>query len=305
MQHLTTAPFASVHVGDPAVAAFLLDKDVKPHTRAAYRSALDAFLARVPAGQAVTPELVRQYRDELLASGNYSPLSVASYLSAVRTFFSWAVVHGLAHANPAAEVKAPKAEKKFRRDVIPAPLARVVLDAATDTRARLIAELMLRAGLRGCEVVRANLGDRQVKQGRDILNVQGKGRDGKDKFVVLAPQVVAAWDAYLQDRGPVKAADPLFVGARGSKAGARLTTRTVRTIVNELLVAAKVKEKTVTTHSLRHTCAVELLRAGASWTDVQGVLRHASVDTTAIYGAYAADEVRLRQPAELLLANTF
>lgn len=300
MQHLP----AAAHVEAPLFDAFLASKDLTPHTREAYRSSLRHFVRSLTPGAPVTPSVVMGYRDELLASGEFSPLSVGTYLSAVRVFFTWANSNGYT-SNPAAGIRGPRVRKAFRRSPISAANAGKVLASGTSPRQRLMLELMLRAGLRGCELVRANVGDRATKDGKDILFVQGKGRTDKEEFVVLSHKVVEAWDAYLLERGPVKPSEPLFVSQRGSKAGQRLTTRAVRNAVNEALHSAKVKEKKVTPHSLRHTCAVELRRAGASLAEVQAVLRHRSSDTTAIYTAWAEDEARLQAPAELLLENAF
>jgi len=43
-------------------------------------------------------------------------------------------------------------------------------------------------------------------------------------------------------------------------------------------------------HALRHTCANELLRSGATIADVQRLLGHASIKTTSIY--LSSDEQR-------------
>jgi len=288
---------------EPLLAAFLEQKDLLPRTREAYRSSLAHFVRSLPPGGAVTPAVVQAYREGLLAQG-FSPLSVGTYLSAVRVFFAWANANGYG-ANPAAGVRSPRVRKVFRRSPLSAELSSKVLQAARDARERLVLELELRAGLRGCEVVRANVGDRGTKDGRDVLYVQGKGRADKEEFVVLSPRVVEAWDAYLAERGPVRPSDPLFVSERGPTTGQRMTTRGVRELVTGALKRAKVKEPKVTAHSLRHSCAVHLRKNGATLPEVQAVLRHRSADTTAIYTAWAEDEVRLSRPAELLLDNAF
>jgi integrase/recombinase XerC len=58
-------------------------------------------------------------------------------------------------------------------------------------------------------------------------------------------------------------------------------------------------------HALRHTCATELLRAGANVADVRGFLGHASVKTTSVYLASGEDRqeevVRLRQRGRIAL----
>lgn len=66
-----------------------------------------------------------------------------------------------------------------------------------------ILNLMLRTGLRGIEIVRANCRDIQTKAGVDVLYVQGKGRASKDNFVVLTPKALSPIAAYLEKRSNV------------------------------------------------------------------------------------------------------
>ena len=281
---------------------YLADSDLRPHTRATYVSAMRRFVADLD-GRQVSTAAIAGWRDHLLASG-WSVLSVNAYLSAVRTFMAWAAAHGLCHDH-AAPVRSARADKFFRRDPLSASEAAHLLACAPDARARLVLELELRAGLRGVELHRMNVGDRQTRRGRDVVLVQGKGRDAKDGLVVLCPETVAAWDAYMVHRGPVRPSDPLLVAGRGRGAGARMTVRSIRRIVTDALMAAKVKAPTITAHSLRHTCADLLIRAGANITDVQQVLRHSSADTTMIYTKRAVADARLAQPVELTLSHLF
>jgi site-specific recombinase XerD len=297
MQHPALVP-----PGSELVASFLEAQDVKAHTLANYRHHLAAFF-EAHKGEPITPASVARWRDALLAEGR-SALSVGSYLSAVRCFFSWAEGAGVS-PNLARGVKSPKAERRFRRLPLSTTSARNVLSVCRTPRERLLVELMLRAGLRGVELSRANVGDRTIRAGRDVLHVQGKGRDDREAFVVLAPSVVEAWSAYFSAMGPVHLSAPLFPASRGPKAGERLSPRSIRAEVGAVLARAGVKDSRVTPHSLRHTCAVELRRAGASLQDVQRVLRHASSDTTALYSAFAEDEIRLSAPPEMLLEGVF
>jgi integrase/recombinase XerC/integrase/recombinase XerD len=304
MPHLSAPVISSEITSPPAfVEAFLAAQDVRKHTLENYRHHLAAFFAQLPEGETVTHASISAWRDRLLAEGK-SALSVGSYLSAVRVFFAWCNRSGIS-PNLAQGVKSPKAERRFRRLPLSTESARLVLASCHTTRARLLVELMLRAGLRGVELSRVNVEDRTIRAGRDVLHVQGKGRDDREAFVVLSPSVLTAWSAYLSELGPVHPSSPLFPSRRGTKAGERLSTRSIRAEVGEVLERAGVKERRVTAHSLRHTCAVELRRAGASLQETQRVLRHASSDTTALYSAFAEDEIRLASPPEMLLEGVF
>ena len=58
-------------------------------------------------------------------------------------------------------------------------------------------------------------------------------------------------------------------------------------------------------HSLRHSCAVMLMKNGADWKDVQRVLRHSSPVTTQIYTATIEEEIRLDYNPESILNEVF
>jgi site-specific recombinase XerD len=50
--------------------------------------------------------------------------------------------------------------------------------------------------------------------------------------------------------------------------------------------------RAVTTHRLRHTAATEMLRGGASLTEIGQVLRHRRTQTTAIYAKVDVEALR-------------
>ena len=54
-------------------------------------------------------------------------------------------------------------------------------------------------------------------------------------------------------------------------------------VLKRLGAAAALPDELRHPHALRHTCATELLRAGATVADVRVFLGHASVKTTSIY----------------------
>jgi len=142
---------------------------------------------------------------------------------------------------------------------------------------------------------RASRGDLRTKANRNLLWVQGKGRDEADRYVVIPG---AAWDAvqdWLRLGHPVVLPDrPLFYSLSQAQ-GNRLASRTVLHIVKSHLLKAGINNPRKTTHSLRHTAITNALVRGASPLQVQQMAGHASFDTTMIY----AHEVgRMIDPAE-------
>ena len=74
----------------------------------------------------------------------------------------------------------------------------------------------------------------------------------------------------------------------------RLTTRTISQVAKDSLRAIGLDEKAYTAHSLRHTTAVNILRAGGSIETAQLTLRHSNPATTQIYTATLDEERRLQ-----------
>jgi site-specific recombinase XerD len=70
---------------------------------------------------------------------------------------------------------------------------------------------------------------------------------------------------------------PLF----SSQKGGRLKERTIQTMVQDAARRAGLVD--VSPHTLRHTCAFQLLKAGATLVEVAQILGHTSISTTQIY----------------------
>ena len=103
----------------------------------------------------------------------------------------------------------------------------------------------------------------------------------------------------------MKDGEPLFTSSSNNNRGGRLTTRTVSGIAKDHLRRVGLDSREYTAHSLRHTTAVTIMRAGGSIEDTQHVLRHSSPATTQIYTATIKEELRLRNSTESLLDAAF
>lgn len=296
---------------------FLSSQDVRPSSRDTYSRALSAFFYWVGEQGLELGELARAevvaYKEYLLSSGK-SPLTVGSYITTVRRFYEWAEAHKL-YPNIAKGVRNPKRKQQFKKGALAPEEAKSLLsyfegrveEEVTEEALRDLAliNLLLRAGLRTVEAVRANREDMVVKRGKRVLLVHGKGRDEKDEFVILSDKTVNPILSYLEARGSARASEPLFVSASNRNKGQRLTTRSISRIAKEGLRAIGLDNRQFTAHSLRHTTATSLRRAGASMEDIQDTLRHANPATTQIYLKTFKEEYRLERGAEQLLDNVF
>lgn len=134
---------------------------------------------------------------------------------------------------------------------------------------------MVRLGLRACEVAALALDD--IGWSRGELVVRGKGNQ-VDRLPLPA-DVGAAIASYARRSRPRVADRHVFLRVRAPQGP--LTAEAVKGIVTTGCSRAGLER--IGAHRLRHTAATEMLRAGASLSDIAQVLRHRHVDTTAIY----------------------
>lgn len=288
------------------VEVFASAQDVKPSSRGLYTRTLNGFFDWVTtSGRTVSALTVADliaYKDELL-NGGKSSLTVASYVNSLRRFFEWTEAVKL-YPNVAKGLHAPKRQQAFRKQPLTVAQVGNLLRyerAEQSPRDFAIINLLVRTGLRCVEVVRANVGDITYKGGQRVLMVQGKGHDEKDNFVILTDAAFTPIADYLNTRKGATANDPLFTSESHNNTGGRMTTRAVSAIAKQGLKSVGLDNRVFTAHSLRHTTAVNILRAGGSLEQVQYTLRHANPATTQIYTATLRDEQRLNNGGELML----
>ena len=293
------------------IEAFAASADVKETSRGLYVRTLRGFFAWVRetgrAVEALTLADLITYKAERLAAGK-SPLTVASDINSLRRFYEWAEALKI-YPNIARGIHAPKRVQQFRKQPLtPAQVGTLLQYEKKEQSARdfAIVNLLVRTGLRTIEVVRANIGDIIYKSGRRVLLVQGKGRDSKDNFVILTDAAYLPILAYLNTReDKADESAPLFASESNRNGGGRLTTRTVSAIAKRGLQSVGLDNHVFTAHSLRHTAAVNILRAGGTLEQVQYTLRHSNPATTQIYTATLREEQRLQAGGEMLLDSLY
>jgi integrase/recombinase XerD len=304
-QAITTTPLDVQGVVD----SFIASQDVKDSSKLIYRRTLKQYFNWIATKNYLLSEIARpqilEYKEALLGSGA-SSLTVGSYITSVRRFYEWAEANKL-YPNVAKGVKTPKRKQQFKKQPLLPAQATGLLEyyEKRDLRDYAIINLLLRTGLRTVEVVRANLEDIVFKGAQRVLLVHGKGRDEKDNFVILTDKAYRPIAEYLATREGAKASEPLFISGSNNSKGARLSTRTISYIAKEGLKAIGLDEKSFTAHSLRHTTAVNILRAGGTLEAAQFTLRHSNPATTQIYTATLNEERRLQNSGEALLDSLY
>ena len=288
---------------------FIASQDIAQSSKLLYRRTLKQYFKWIDNKNFLLSDISRphllSYKEELLASG-MSSLSVGSYLNSVKRFYEWAEANKF-YPNVAKGIKAPKRTQQFRKQPLHPAQATELLEhfRGNSLRDFAIIGLLLRTGLRTIELVRANIGDIVSKGFQRVLLIHGKGRDEKDDFVILTEKTYQPIAAYLATRKNAQAHEPLFISDSNNSKGQRLSVRSISFIAKEGLKSIGLNEKAFSAHSLRHTTAVNILRAGGSLETVQFTLRHSNPATTQIYTATLNEERRLQNSGEALLDNIY
>lgn len=213
-------------------------------------------------------------------------------VSTVRGFLRFLAITG--RCSPGLAEATPRIAR-WKRSALPRHLSadeleRVVgsCDPTTPvgSRDRAVVLLLARLGLRAGDVVSMKLQDVAWEEG--TLAVAGKGR--RQTLLPLTQEVGDAVLHYLERARPDVASDRLFM--RVNAPLAPVTRRVVGAIVEAAMRRAGVRSPARGSHVLRHTAAALMLRRGIPMEDIGAVLRHSSIETTAIYAKVDLDLLR-------------
>lgn len=289
---------------------YLRESEGRPETTVqTYRAQIRQFAQWLQENpQEISRRTFETYRNELRGtkeSPRYSPSTVNLSIVTIRKFLGWLELEGMIPTNPALGVtgiKRSKGSRTHKRDELTvSEIGRVLalVDRETPEGKRDFALLYLMAynGLRQVELTRLRLGDYHTWGNYRALWLQGKGREEKDERTILKPETEQALGEWIAVHPFAGAGErPIFCSLSRRSYGKPLSTSYIRRIVGELYKQAGIREKSKTTHSLRHSAITAVLRNGGSIRDAQVLARHSSYDTTLIY-AHEID--RLANPPEL------
>lgn len=250
-----------------------IEKGCAENTVMSYRHALTEFDKLHPLDKADRNN-VREYMAACL--GRYSPNTVASRLSTLRSFYRYALNIGLVTRNPTKGIPLPKRPKRLQRAVSEEELEKMVAslgDTSLDQRDRAILLVLFGSGLRVSELVNLTLPDLDFS-GETIRIRQGKG--ARDGIVPLSPRASDALQGYLSTYTPSPQVFPI----------------TRQRVWQRLRFISKETGRTASPHRFRAGCATSLLLGGADIRVTQHIMRHSDIDTTLRYLTMDMDFMR-------------
>lgn len=259
------------------------EKRASPHTIANYSRDLGHLRRFAATDQISTARdidtahvrswLARLHRQQLSAR------SLQRWLSALRSFFSYAIRHQWIKVSPVTGVTAPRTARALPRTLDADAVARYVEipgDSWLDCRDRAMVELFYSSGLRLAELAALDVSSLALAQGE--VHVIGKGN--KERVLPIGGHARTALQQWLKRRTEVNLVDTeaLFVSQRGR----RIAHRTVQERLRQLGVRQGM-DQPVHPHMLRHSFASHLLESSGDLRAVQELLGHSDIATTQIY----------------------
>jgi site-specific recombinase XerD len=165
-------------------------------------------------------------------------------------------------------------------------LASIDRKTAIGRRDYAILLILARLGLRAGEIKALTLEDLDWREG--LITVRGKA--GRLSQIPLPRDVGAAIADYLQHGRPTASSRCVFIRARAPLEGFQGQSG-VGSMVRHALQRAGIDAVRTGAHQFRHALACQMLKQGASLSEIGELLRHRSPQTTAIYAKVDLDSL--------------
>lgn len=230
--------------------------------------------------KSVDSDIIRDWMESMMDKGN-NATSINRRLSALRSFYRFALARKLVDKDPVHGVTGPKKGRPLPQFLKENEMDRL-LDAESwtesfeDVRDRTVIMTFYETGIRLSELI--GLDDSMVDFSNRQLKVTGKRN--KQRVIPFGEELLATLRDYVKcrDKEVNRQSEALFVSAKGW----RMTSSQVREAVKKNLSKVCTLKKR-TPHVLRHTFATAMLNNKAGIESVKKLLGHESLSTTEIY----------------------
>ncbi len=271
------------------------ERNASPQTVQTYEDSLREFESYLTfredglSFEAVDTDLIRDWMESLMDRGNNAS-TINKKLSALRSFFRYALKRKLVEKDPAHAVVGLKKPKPLPQFVREGEMDRLLDnvewgDDYKNVRARTLLLLLYETGLRRSELTGLDDGDIDFETSQ--LKVTGKRN--KQRIIPFGPELAETLRKYVivRDEQVKGDCDALFLSDKGH----RMTGQQVYEIVHRYLTGATSLKKR-SPHVLRHSFATAMLNNGAGLESIRNLLGHESVSTTEIYAHTTFEQLK-------------
>ncbi len=147
-------------------------------------------------------------------------------------------------------------------------------------RKNVIIHLFLHCGMRVSELANLNISDFKLSERKFLI----LGKGNKERIGYLNNDTYDSLMRYMELRKNIvpkdkKDRDRLFITRKHEK----INIRTIRRYIKSAYIEAGITNNSYSVHTLRHTCATLLFKAGTDIKVIQEILGHSTVEVTKIY----------------------
>ncbi|MDO5447006.1 MAG: tyrosine recombinase XerC [Prevotellaceae bacterium] len=261
------------------------EKNYSQHTLTGYQDGLRDFeryfksLDDNITWETATRNTIRSWIGYLMDKGDKAT-TINWKLSAVRSFYRFALARKLVTKDPSHNVIGPKKEKKLPQFVRENDMNRLLddIDWGDDfkgKRDRAILATFYETGIRRAELAGLN----NVDVDFNAMQLKVTGKRNKQRIVPFGDELRDILQEYIAKRSEIKtSSEALFLNQNGERLPVPVIYQTVKKALTLVGVAGKKSP-----HVLRHTFATALLNHEAGLESVQKLLGHTSLATTEIY----------------------
>ena len=232
-------------------------------------------------------DFINQLNSNEITKQKLSEMTRINYISKLRIFFKYLVDNTIILLNPfdsIDKIHSPKRLPKYIPDEseINKILAQIKLNNHFGCRDRAMIELFYSTGIRRKELVNLSIYDVDLINGF-IRVIKGKG--GKDRIIPVGKIACKHLANYINNARPWLLKNKsinektLFLTQFGKK----FSPEWVNMRLRQYLEKAGLKNKKISCHSFRHSCATEMLKGKATIRHVQQMLGHTYLSSTQVY----------------------
>lgn len=252
--------------------------DVSEKTINTYINGIDSLANYLEENNIKTPTRrnIIDWRNKLINENSCSTAN--TYLVGVKAFFNFLELYNL-YPNITRNIKGAKVSSLPRKNILTLEQTQNIYNNLKDVREKALFGLLITTGLRGTEVSNAKIEDIREYNGEICLFVKCKGHQEYDEYVKIPDKILKNIVDYIGNRKN----GYIFVSTSNNNKNCGMTTKTIRLIIKNIFKRFGINDETISLHSTRRSFACISYNLGKSIYDIQSVLHHKSIQTTARY----------------------